>query len=91
MKTKILNKIRNISVLLVTLPVAFILFLYLWFLHASPLSFNEMDLNKNGWVSFSEADYTGNYGIKQIVVNGKTCTEYFAYKDGLPIKVMCNE
>ena len=50
-----------------------------------------MDLNKNGWISFSEADYTGSYGTRQIVSNGKSCKEYFAYKDGVPFKTECKE
>jgi len=50
-----------------------------------------MDLDKSGWVSFSEADYTGNYGIRKIVLNGKSCKEYFAYKDGVPFKTVCNK
>ncbi|WP_417542447.1 hypothetical protein [Methylophaga thalassica] len=90
MEYKIIKSIGNILKLLLLLPTGVIALVYIWSLFNSPLSFKEMDLNEDGWVSFSEADYTGNYGIRKVGINGKTCTEYFAYKDGLSIKVVCD-
>ena len=72
-------------------PILLLLASYLWFIYSSPLNMSEMDLNNNGWVSFSEADYSASYGIREIQVNNESCIEYFAYKDGLPLKVTCNE
>ena len=77
--------------LLFALPVLAVIALYLWFIYSSPLNINEMDLNKNGWVSFTEAEYTASYGSREQVVNGKSCTEFYSLKDGLPLKVLCSE
>jgi hypothetical protein len=54
-----------------------------------PMSFAEVDLNHNGRVSFDEADYVCSCGSRQVTLEGKQCTEYFAYKDGLPLKTVC--
>ncbi|WP_220737534.1 hypothetical protein [Shewanella sp. c952] len=51
--------------------------------------FTEMDLDKSGFISFSEADYVSSSGERIVKINGKSCTEYFAYKDGLTIKTKC--
>jgi len=82
--------IRNIG-LFVLIPIILFVVLYAWLIYSSPLNIKEMDLNKNGWVSFTEAEYTASYGVREVEVDGKKCTEYFAYKDGLPLKVECNE
>jgi hypothetical protein len=49
----------------------------------------ELDLNHDGSVNFSEAEYAASYGEQTIAVGNLRCTEYFAYKDGLPLKVIC--
>lgn len=59
------------------------------FCGASPMTFAELDIDHNGKISFVEADYSCNSGTRQIVKEGQQCTEYFAYKDGLPLKVVC--
>ena len=53
------------------------------------MSFDETDLDHDGRVSWSEAGYVCDYGRRHITSNGKQCTEYFAYKDGLTLKVVC--
>jgi hypothetical protein len=55
----------------------------------SPFSWTEADINKNGFVSPTEADYYASYGERQVTENGKSCTEYYALKDGLPLKKEC--
>jgi hypothetical protein len=60
-----------------------------WMVYTSPLSYAEMDINHDGKVEFSEADYASSYGERAIEKEGLTCIEYFAYKDGLPLKVVC--
>ena len=55
----------------------------------SPVSFVEADLNHDGNVTFTEAEYVCDYGVRTIDDGGKQCTEYFAYKDGIPVKIVC--
>ncbi len=55
----------------------------------SPLTYSEVDANNNGIVSYSEAEYSSNYGSRTIQKNGKDCIEYYAKKDGLMLKVNC--
>ena len=55
----------------------------------SPFSWAEVDMDKNGFVSPSEAGYYADYGERQYMENGKSCTEYYALKDGLPLKKVC--
>ena len=50
-----------------------------------------MDLDKNGFVSPSEADYISSSGQRVVIINGSACIEYFAYKDGLSVKIVCDE
>jgi len=90
MEYKIIKSLLNILLLLLFLPIAAIGLMYLWSVFNSPLSLEKMDLNEDGWVSFSEADYSGNYGTRKVGINN-SCTEYFAYKDGLPLKVVCDD
>jgi hypothetical protein len=63
--------------------------LFGWFVHISPLTYAELDLNGDGRVSFSEADYAASFGERVVEVKEQKCTEYFAYKDGLALKVVC--
>jgi hypothetical protein len=56
---------------------------------SGPFSWKEMDLNKDGFVSPMEADYFADYGIREYTENGIVCKEYFALKDGLPLKKVC--
>jgi hypothetical protein len=60
-----------------------------WMVYASPLSYAEMDINYDGKVEFFEADYASSYGERSVKKAGLKCIEYFAYKDGLPLKVVC--
>lgn len=62
---------------------------FAWMVYVAPLSFRELDLNHDGNVSFSEVDYASSFGERPVQVNGRQCTEYFAFKDGLPLKVRC--
>jgi hypothetical protein len=53
------------------------------------MTYDEADLNKDGAVSFSEAEYIASSGTREVMQDGRPCTEYFAYKDGLPLKIIC--
>jgi len=64
---------------------------FVLFLMDPRFTYEEMDLNKDGVVSFSEADYVSSSKERAIFVNGQKCIEFFALKDGLPLKVVCHE
>lgn len=85
MKHKI---IRMIVLLIVVIFAWFYLLPYIQ-LTLSPFSWSEADINKDGFVSPTEAEYVANYGRRQQIENGKSCTEYYALKDGLPLKKDC--
>jgi hypothetical protein len=48
-----------------------------------------MDFNNDGFLSPTEAIYHADYGKRQITVDGKNCIEYYAQKDGIELKVIC--
>ncbi|MCW8856930.1 MAG: hypothetical protein OQJ95_06155 [Kangiella sp.] len=63
--------------------------LYAFLIFSSQLSYSEMDLNRNGVVSYEEALKFFDVGVRLVMVEGKECTEYYALKDGLPVEVVC--
>jgi hypothetical protein len=65
--------------------------LFGWMVYTSQLPYAEMDINHDGKVEFFEAAYVSSYGELPIEKGGLKCIEYFAYKDGLPLKVVCSE
>jgi len=50
----------------------------------------DMDWNQNGETSLAEFFRTTDVGVREIQKDGKTCKEYYDYKDGLPIKIVCS-
>lgn len=48
-----------------------------------------MDWDEDGLTSISEFFHSSDVGKREIEVDGKVCMEYFSYKDGLPIKQVC--
>jgi hypothetical protein len=50
---------------------------------------SEMDWNGDGWTSFGEFLDAADIGKREAVVCQRTCVEYFAYKDGLPVRTDC--
>jgi len=62
---------------------------FAWLVYMAPMSYRELDRNHDGQVSFGEASYAASFGERAIQLNGQQCTEYFAYKDGLPLKIVC--
>lgn len=91
MKPDILKSIIIVISAALLIPVLFYLYLYVTALMDSKFTWKEMDLNNNGFVTFSEASYVSSSGARKIQVNGKECIEHFAYKDGLPVKIVCND
>ncbi len=51
----------------------------------------DMDWNQDGRTSITEIIESSDVGSRTKIVDGGECVEYFAYKDGLPIKVVCPE
>ncbi len=51
----------------------------------------EMDWSGRGRTSIWDLMAASDVGRREIEVNGKKCNEYFAYKDGLPLKVVCSK
>jgi hypothetical protein len=59
---------------------------YSW---SSPFTYGELDLDNNGVISPTEFEYLMSNGQRKILHAGKQCVEYYALKDGLPIKIVC--
>ncbi|MCG8640629.1 MAG: hypothetical protein MI862_12900 [Desulfobacterales bacterium] len=51
----------------------------------------EMDWNQDGRTSIAEIIKSSDVGSRPQIVGDVECVEYFFYKDGLPIKVVCPE
>jgi hypothetical protein len=58
-------------------------------LHGFP--FGLMDVDDSGFVSMSEVIASLDQGYRQEIIYGKKCVEIFSLKDGLPVKVICEE
>lgn len=52
-------------------------------------SWADMDWDRNGSTSLGEFLSAADTGHREVQRQGKTCTEYFAYKDGMGIKTVC--
>lgn len=63
--------------------------LFGWMVYRSPLTYAEMDFDHDGAISYSEVDYASSFGERRLTVIGQQCVEYFALKDGLPLKTKC--
>lgn len=83
------GKVAKAILLIASVLVGGYWLLFGWVVYTSPLTYAEMDLNHDGKVEYMEMDYAASYGEKKIEMDGLQCIEYFAYKDGLPLKVVC--
>lgn len=84
---------KVISVLLIavgTLTVAYFVFrgVSSW---RQGYSWQEMDWQQRGTTSISDFFAASDIGKRETVQNGKKCIEYYAYKDGLPVKTVCHK
>lgn len=52
-------------------------------------SWKEMDWQQRGTTSIADFFAASDVGKRDVIVNGKSCVEYYAYKDGIPIKTVC--
>ncbi|GAB1622103.1 hypothetical protein AAOGI_21530 [Agarivorans albus] len=86
----LLKSVRNIAVGLVTLPFFICFLFYMFALFNGDFTWDEMDINKDGFVSPIEAGYFSDSGTREVEINGKKCIEFFAYKDARSLKVTCD-
>jgi hypothetical protein len=54
-------------------------------------SWQEMDWRQRGSTSIEDFFAASEIGKREIHQEGKRCVEYFSYKDGLPVKVVCSK
>lgn len=52
-------------------------------------SWQEMDWDLDGSTSIAEFFAASDIGKRETIQDIKKCVEYFAYKDGLPVKTVC--
>jgi hypothetical protein len=50
----------------------------------------DMDWGRKGYTTFADVMTANDIGVHTIDVNGKTCREFFYYKDARPIKTICD-
>ena len=52
-------------------------------------TWQEMDWSQKGSTSMSDFFAAADIGKREVVAGGKTCIDYFAYKDGQTVKMVC--
>jgi len=52
-------------------------------------SWREMDWGQKGSTSMADFFAASDIGKREVRLNGVLCTEYYSYKDGLPVKQVC--
>lgn len=52
-------------------------------------TWSEMDWDHDGKTTIGDFLQAADIGKRAIEIDGKACTEYFALKDGLPVKTTC--
>lgn len=52
-------------------------------------TWDEMDWDNNGSTTLSEFFQASDIGVREKVKDGNKCMEFYAYKDGRPVKVVC--
>ena len=52
-------------------------------------SWQEMDWQHRGKTSLSDFFAASDIGKREVIQENKKCIEYYAYKDGLPVKTVC--
>lgn len=53
-------------------------------------TYAEMDWNNDKETSLSETLHSLDVGVRSVEVNGCPCRYFFEYKDGRPIKTLCD-
>jgi hypothetical protein len=87
MSSRIKNFLLLIAAFLLLCSIYFSVRIFVGY--RSGYEYEVMDWNQDGKTSIAEIIESSDVGARQTIVNGVECVEYFAYKDGLPIKVVC--
>lgn len=89
-----MGKIKRISTTLAALVLGLVI-LYLlvrvFAVLSHGYSWTDMDWNQDGSTSINEFFMASDIDMREVVQDGKKCIEYFAYKDGMPVKTVCSK
>ena len=81
-----LGKTAAIVLLVAILPTIFVVKQ----LAATGLSWADMDWDESGRTSFNEFWFGMlDVGVRNATVDGKSCRDVYARKDGLPVRLLC--
>lgn len=87
-----MNK-RIFVLVLASLAAMLVIYIFLRgfsvFLHG--YSWREMDWNSDGKTTIIEFFEASDIGRRDVVVDGNRCVEYFAFKDGLAVRIDCHD
>lgn len=53
-------------------------------------TYSEMDWDQDGATTLAEMLHAGEVGVQSREVGGRPCRYFFEYKDGRPIKTLCD-
>lgn len=88
-----MGKVKHI--LVIPAAAAVLAALYLVFrIAASAMqgySWQEMDWQQRGTTSIADFFKASDIGRRDVERAGKKCVEYYAYKDGFPVKTVCSK
>ena len=88
-----MGKVKHL--LVIPAAVAVLAALYLLFrIAASAMqgySWQEMDWQQSGTTSVADFFKASDIGKRDVEKAGKKCVEYYAYKDGSPVKTVCSK
>jgi hypothetical protein len=80
----------GVLLLLFLLPVGCYLAMWAKASRQKGYSWKEMDWDEKGYTSISDFFAATDTGKREVIMkDGRRCTEYFAYKDGEPVKTVC--
>lgn len=72
-------------------PILFVIGLLFFSAFKTGYTLKEMDWNNSGMTSISEILFAGDVGKRKINIDTLDCVEFFDFKDGLPIKLICRD
>ena len=90
MGDKVMQFLWNVLAGFVLIIIAYIGF-HAWASWQQGYTWQEMDWHQRGSTSVIDFFVASDIGKRNIVHDGIQCIEYYAYKDGLPIKMVCHE
>ena len=87
-----MGKIMRLITLFLTVIIVLVVLYFAFYtigVFKQAYSWQEMDWNQDGSTSIGEVFAATDIGKREITHDGKKCTEYYAYKDGLAVKTVC--